>query len=218
MFLRYSLFRLQKNFRKRGYHENIIVRRYGKRYFKNHSIYDDFLDIFGLALTDEYTISTFERNARLSGNTNEIQRILNSVPSASQKDCTFFYHMLSKVTSEDPDKEKLRMFQPEEARAFMEKYRAGNRKIMKKYFHKSEDLFKINFENIKKWEWNSQHMSEDIIRLLGHTTITLRKENEELRQRIIHLEQASQTQSKAISDLKEKLKHPAKTILSRVLK
>lgn len=49
-------------------------------------------------------------------------------------------------------------------------------------------------------------MSEDIIRLLGHTTITLRKENEELRQRIIHLEQASQTQSKAISDLKEKLK------------
>lgn len=196
MFLRYSLSRLQKNFRKRGYHENIIVRRYGKRYFKNHSIYDDFLDIFGLAPTDEYTISTFERNARLSGNTNEIQRILNSVPSASQKDYTFFYHMLSEVTSEDPDKEKLCMFQPEEARAFMEKYRAGNRKIMEKYFHKSEDLFKINFENIKKWEWNSQHMSEDII----------------------HLEQASQTQSKAISDLKEKLKHPAKTILSKVLK
>ena len=142
MFLRYSLFRLQKNFKKRGYHENIIVRRYGKRYFKNHSIYDDFLDIFGLAPTDEYTISTFERNARLSGNTNEIQRILNSVPSASQKDYTFFYHMLSEVTSEDP----------------------------------------------------------------------------ELRQRIIHLEQASQTQSKTISDLKEKLKHPAKTILSKVLK
>ena len=59
-------------------------------------------------------------------------------------------------------------------------------------------------------------MSEDIIRLLGHTTITIRKENEELRQRIIHLEQASQTQSKTISDLKEKLKHPAKTILSKV--
>ena len=76
----------------------------------------------------------------------------------------------------------------------------------------------LNFENIKKWEWNSQHMSEDIIRLLGHTTITIRKENEELRQRIIHLEQASQTQSKTISDLKEKLKHPAKTILSKVLK
>lgn len=89
MFLRYSLFRLQKNFKKRGYHENIIVRRYGKRYFKNHSIYDDFLDIFGLALTDEYTISTFERNARLSGNTNEIQRILNSIPSASQKELYF---------------------------------------------------------------------------------------------------------------------------------
>ena len=49
-------------------------------------------------------------------------------PSADRKGAPFFYHMLSEVTSEDPDKEKLRMFQPEEARAFMEKYRAGNRK------------------------------------------------------------------------------------------
>lgn len=67
-----------------------------------------------------------------------------------QKDFTFFYHMLSEVATEDPDKEKLRMFQPAEAQAFMEKYRAVNRKIMEKYFNRSEDLFKTNFQNIKK--------------------------------------------------------------------
>ncbi len=198
--------------------ENIIVRRYGKKYFKNGSTYDDFLDTLGLSLTDEYTISTFERNTRLSGNANEMQRILNSVPDASQKDFTFFYHMLSKVATEDPDKEKLRMFQPAEAQAFMEKYRAGNRKIMEKYFNRSEDLFKTNFQNIKKWEWNNRQMSEDIIRLLGHTTIALRKENDELLQRITKLEQTSQKQSQNISDLKSKLQHPAKTVLSKILK
>ncbi len=135
-----------------------------------------------------------------------------------QKDFTFFYHMLSEVATEDPDKEKLRMFQPAEAQAFMEKYRAGNRKIMEKYFNRSEDLFKTNFQNIKKWEWNNRQMSEDIIRLLGHTTIALRKENDELLQRITKLEQTSQKQSQNISDLKSKLQHPAKTVLSKILK
>lgn len=135
-----------------------------------------------------------------------------------QKDFTFFYHMLSEVATEDPDKEKLRMFQPAEAHAFIEKYRTGNRKIMEKYFNRSEDLFKTNFQNIKKWEWNNRQMNEDIIRLLGHTTIALRKENDELLQRITKLEQTSQKQSQNISDLKSKLQHPTKTVLSKILK
>lgn len=197
--------------------ENIIVRRYGKKYFKNHNVYDDFLNIFGLALTKDYTISSFERNSRLSANSNEIQRIFNSIPSAEQKDFSFFYHLLSEVSSEDPDSEKLQMFQPEEAAAFMEKYRVGNRRIMEKYFQKSEDLFKVNFDKIKKWEWDSKRMSEDIIRLLGHTTLTLRHENEELRQQLSELKQSIQKQDRSISDLKSKLKHPAKTILKKFL-
>ena len=126
--------------------------------------------------------------------------------------------MLTKVSAENPDEKKLQMFQPEEAAAFMEKYREGNRRIMEKYFHKSEDLFTPNFKNIKTWEWDSRRMSEDLIRLLGHTTITLRKENEELRQRITKLEQSSQKQNKAITDLKNKLKHPAKTIIKKIIK
>lgn len=93
--------------------------------------------------------------------------------------------MLSEVSSEDPDTEKLGMFTPEEASAFMENYRASNRRIMEKYFNCSEDLFKTNFKNIKKWEWDSRHMCEDIIRVLGNTTISLRKENEDMQQHIL---------------------------------
>ena len=69
--------------------ENIIVHRYGKKYFKNGSIYDDFLSTLGLSLTDDYTITTFERNPRLSGNSNEMQRIFNSIPNATKKDFSF---------------------------------------------------------------------------------------------------------------------------------
>ena len=38
--------------------ENSIVRRYGKKYLKNGSIYDDFLSTLGLSLSDDYTITT----------------------------------------------------------------------------------------------------------------------------------------------------------------
>lgn len=92
--------------------------------------------------TDDYTITTFERNPRLSGNSNEMQRIFNATLTLPKKDFSFFYHMLSEVSSEDPDTEKLGMFTPEEASAFMENYRASNRRIMEKYFNCSEDLFK----------------------------------------------------------------------------
>lgn len=196
--------------------ENIIVRRYGKKYFKNGSIYDDFLSTLGLSLTDDYTITTFERNPRLSSNSNEMQRIFNSIPNATKKDFSFFYHMLSEVSSEDPDTEKLGMFTPEEASAFMENYRASNRRIMEKYFNCSEDLFKTNFKNIKKWEWDSRHMCEDIIRVLGNTTISLRKENEDMQQHILELEKAIELQNENISTLKTKLKRPVRTLFQKI--
>ena len=108
------------------------------------------------------------------------------------------------------------MFTPEEASAFMENYRSSNRRIMEKYFNCSEDLFKTNFKNIKKWEWNSGHMCEDIIRVLGNTTISLRKENEDMQQHILELEKAIELQNENISTLKTKLKHPVRTLFQKI--
>ena len=79
-----------------------------------------------------------------------------------------------------------------------------------------EDLFKTNFKNIKKWEWDSRHMCEDIIRVLGNTTISLRKENEDMQQHILELEKAIELQNENISTLKTKLKHPVRTLFQKV--
>ena len=51
-------------------------------------------------------------------------------------------------------------------------------------------------------------MCEDIIRVLGNTTISLRKENEDMQQHILELEKAIELQNENISTLKTKLKHP----------
>lgn len=45
-------------------------------------------------------------------------------------------------------------------------------------------------------------MCEDIIRVLGNTTISLRKENEDMQQHILELEKAIELQNENISTLK----------------
>ena len=44
-------------------------------------------------------------------------------------------------------------------------------------------------------------MCEDIIRVLGNTTISLRKENEDMQQHILELEKAIELQNEIISTL-----------------
>ena len=59
-------------------------------------------------------------------------------------------------------------------------------------------------------------MCEDIIRVLGNTTISLRKENEDMQQHILELEKAIELQNENISTLKTKLKHPVRTLFQKI--
>ncbi|MFR3342906.1 MAG: hypothetical protein ACLTS6_01585 [Anaerobutyricum sp.] len=105
----------------------------GKDILKISSIYDDFLDIFGLALTDEYTISTFERNARLSGNTNEIQRILNSVPVCQPEEIALSFTICFLKLPPKAGQRKITHVSTGRSSGFYGKISvAGNRIIMKK--------------------------------------------------------------------------------------
>ena len=59
-------------------------------------------------------------------------------------------------------------------------------------------------------------MCEDIIRVLGNTTISLRKENEDMQQHILELEKAIELQNENISTLKTKLKHLVRTLFQKI--
>ena len=59
-------------------------------------------------------------------------------------------------------------------------------------------------------------MCDDIIRVLGNTTISLRKENEDMQQHILELEKAIELQNENISTLKTKLKHPVRTLFQKI--
>lgn len=198
--------------------ENMIIRRFGRQYFKNGSIFEDFIDAVGMPYSSRFVISEGQRNVSLVGNAHEIKRILNTIPDLSDPNNTFFRKIVIGMSEQRPDLKSETMFSAEEALEFMERYREGNRKIMQEYFGKDEDLFDMNFSNNKKWVLDNTEMEKDIIRFMGRAIIELRKENKELKKRVKATERELAEQKEMIKDIQLKLQNPLKTVVSSIRK
>lgn len=193
--------------------ENIIIRRFGKQYFKNGSIYEDFMEALGVRYDSRFVISEGKRNNSLFGNSHEIKRILNML-NMNKHDRLFFKRIVQEISDNHTDLKGETMFSAEEARQFMEKYREGNRKLMQEYFGKDEDLFDMDFSKNKKWVLDHTEMEQDIISLIGRVTVQLRQENRELQTQI-------QDMKKELAECKKKLdakpsggRNPLRSVLS----
>ena len=198
--------------------ENIIVRRFGRQYFKNGSIFEDFIDAVGMRYSSHFVISEGQRNVSLVGNTHEIKRILNTIPDLRDQDNKFFRSIVIDMSEQRPDLKKETMFSPEEALKFMEQYREGNRKIMKEYFGKDEDLFDMDFSKNKKWVLEYKEMEKDIIQFMGRAIIELRKENKDLKKRVKETERELSEQKEILKNIQVQLDNPLKTVFSFVRK
>ena len=193
--------------------ENIIIRRFGKQYFKNGSIYEDFMEALGVRYDSRFVISEGKRNNSLFGNSHEIKRILNML-NMNKHDRLFFKRIVREISDNHTNLKGETMFSAEEARQFMEKYREGNRKLMQEYFGKDEDLFDMDFSKNKKWVLDHTEMEQDIISLIGRVTVQLRQENRELQTQI-------QDMKKELAECKKKLdakpsggRNPLRSVLS----
>lgn len=198
--------------------ENIIVRRFGRQYFKNGSIFEDFIDAVGMRYSSHFVISEGQRNVSLVGNTHEIKRILNTIPDLRDQDNKFFRSIVIDMSEQRPDLKKETMFSPEEALKFMEQYREGNRKIMKEYFGKDEDLFDMDFSKNQKWVLDYKEMEKDIIQFMGRAIIELRKGNKDLKKRVKETERELSEQKEILKNIQVQLDNPLKTVFSFVRK
>lgn len=198
--------------------ENIIVRRFGKPYFKNGSLFEDFIDALGMEYDKNFIISEGQRNISLLGNAHEIKRIINDLPDLSDADNTFFRRITVSMSQQRPELKAETMFSSEEALDFMEKYREDNRKIMREYFNENADLFEMEFSNNKKWVLDHTEMEKDIVRFIGEVAIQLRKENKELRKNIKELGHELSKQDTIIRDLQKKIDNPLKTAIFSIKK
>lgn len=192
--------------------ENMIVRRFGKQYFKNGSIYEDYLECFGLSLSKKFVVTQNDRNLALLGNGHEIKRVLNTISDMPYKDNVFFRRILAGMSQEDIKLKSQTMFSAEEAQNFMERYREGNKKIMEEYFGENKDLFDMDFSQNDKWELDHTKMEQDIIRFVGHAVVKLREENKEMQTKVSALEKELEEQKKVMTDMQRKLENPLRKI------
>lgn len=147
--------------------ENIIVRRFHKKYFVDGSLLADFMDILGLRLTDEYRIPEQSvKNTRMSENLCEIKRIINGMPEVELKE-RWRYERLLRDLSEHSDGETLRrMFSPAEASDFMEKYADSNEQLYQMFFADGGSLFLEKDDPPEKWKKDNPDMLTDLVRFI----------------------------------------------------
>ncbi|MBO5371956.1 MAG: hypothetical protein J6A75_04450 [Lachnospiraceae bacterium] len=168
--------------------ENVVVRRYDRNGFFGGSIYSDFLQAVGLEMTADFVVEESERNLGLKGNTNEIKRIINTIPDISHKDHLFFRNILLGLSDISAQNYKCSVMSKEEKEELLADCKEGNREVAKLIFEEDGELFKNDDKELPKWEKDNPYMMDDVIRLVATTALELRKENQKLEEKIHRLE------------------------------
>ena len=163
--------------------ENLFVRAYEKGQFKNGSIFEDFLDILGLELTEEYQLPEYTANVRLPNNAVEIKRHLNEVYPEGVPD--FFYSAISEAYGMQSQTsvfgKKTSMFSPELRREFMSQYEEGNARVAREYLGREDGrLFYDDYEALTEWNPSDREMLLEVIRVMGGIAVYLFNREEKL--------------------------------------
>ncbi|MDD6213387.1 MAG: hypothetical protein PUB22_09670 [Clostridiales bacterium] len=214
--------------------ENIIVRRFDRKYFLNGSVEEDFMNILGLKVTEEFRQVDAEHNQRLAGNPCEIKRVINGLSGLSWKENVFFWNRLLEISPISAAEYPTDNFTEEQAREFMSQFEENNRKIAEWYLKDGEPLFNQNFSNKEKWQADNPHMYADIIRFVAADSVVMLRTLEDqkkviqeqenkleelqneitgMRSELQKLEEGLQLEVKDRERMKNQLKHPLRTLL-----
>lgn len=193
--------------------ENVIVRRFDRKYFPDGMVQADFLKAVGLEMTDEYMITQPSANESLCGNICEIKRLVNSLSDLTESEYTFLRSALLSINAYSGEAYSSTMFSAREAEEFLAQYRQGNQKVAEEYLGETgRELFDTDFGNLSKWEKDNPYMMDDIIRFIAVTNAgMIRKMDDEKRALKKEME-------KELNELKYKLKHPLRTSAKIILK
>ena len=203
--------------------KNIIVRPFDRKKFYGGTIYADFLNIIGLAYSDEYRIIQETPNVSLTKNSVEIKRILNGLPNLNEESNNIFHDCLSQCSLLPSDDKKYSMFSEQEMREFLSRCEEGNNKIVEEYLDGETKLFDDTYKAEEKWTPDNPDMMTDIIRFSGSLAIYLLKEHEELKHQLAELKSqlkehdlATDSRENDTGFLNKKLKKPLTKVGKKV--
>ncbi|MDO5145608.1 MAG: hypothetical protein Q4D60_01250 [Eubacteriales bacterium] len=172
--------------------ENIIVRVFEREKFKGkgNTIFSDFLEAIGLEYKDDYQVTEQEANKSLTGNSQEILRIVNSVVPDNPH-IRGLLRESALVCEELKDGENnFTMFSREELEAFLKRYEECNKNIARDYLHQEEDLFSTKIKEGERWTPNNRFMYEDIVRFFANVVVRQQETIEGLKGEVQRLKES----------------------------
>lgn len=169
--------------------EALIPRVYEKGQYrgKEHTLVSDFLDIFGVALDDSFTIEEKIYNTTLTGNPLEMRRLINTLPGSrdQKKILTRNIPKPQKAPSTANSTDKFSWFTPSEQRAYLEQFAESNSRVAREYLGREDGrLFYEEIEELPQPATDDRAMLQDTIRLYGKVILEQQETIKQLRAEI----------------------------------
>lgn len=188
--------------------DHITVRRFEPSTWIDNSIYLDFMDAVGMDLTAQFRYPEREVNNALKGNFLEMKRSLNQNASLDASEIDYFSSMI-RICSSHSNAEKPWMLSADETRALLEKYEESNNRVAREYIGDGAPLFSNKIENVSKWQPVNDRITDDLFSFVTAVTADLYRKNEQLAEENLKLRND-------LNRLKEKLRHPFRTLWNKI--
>lgn len=203
--------------------DKLILRVFEKGQYMGpeHNLFSDFLDIFGLTLSDGFEIKNELHNRTLEGTYLEMRRRLNLLPvpvrsSPVLKNSIYDIQRISPYTEKRP---KHTLFQIEDQHAFLQTFAESNQRLAKEYLGREDGvLFRIGVEDLPVESLSEEEMLRDTILIYGRALEKLEEINNNLEKNLKLLEKKQTMLEKKINVLEKEKAASPKTIAKKTVK
>ncbi len=193
--------------------DNLIVRSYDFKQFVNGNIYEDFLSILGLSMTDEYVIQERVANASMPLDAIEVKRMINCNSSYFNAKGVNFYNLVIADAYDDITvgykKERETMFSDETLSMIRNKYKKGNEIVARKYLNRDDGVLFSSNTAYKKWYFDETKLLPESVKILSGADLFLYNQVQEMKSR----EKEMRNQ---IQELKKELAAQKQTIWQKI--
>lgn len=160
--------------------DNVIVRIYDRKRFRDGSVVSDFLEALGLTPDADFeSVEGRDWNPSLGGNALEILRILNTLPDFNGELRQIARRTAFACYETERKEASFSMFSREELDALLARYAESNRLLARECFPEAGEDFQLFSEPEPlppKWEPDNPLMHEAIIRFFGAMLVEQQKQ------------------------------------------
>ena len=201
--------------------EALIIRAFEKKQFmgENHTIQEDFLNIFNLKMSDGFVVEQAVYNTSFEGDYLKIKEILNNLPEFKSNKNLLISNMKNIQDEKifEHNYKKYTFFKPGEEEEFMERFNSSNSMVAKEFLGREDGrLFYDDIKDYPEYQVDTYQLLCDVILVYGRMVNLLNEKCEaqlaelnalkpkvkeekaqriekdaELRARIVELEQTS---------------------------